>query len=83
MGPQLRHRQTKGAETVARSPTVTAPHLDSTPWPWGYTALLASQPEQGGCGERAPSSPPALRRSLAGSSSVGGAKFPCSFNDIE
>jgi hypothetical protein len=33
MGPQLRHRQTKGAETVARSPTVTAPHLDSTPWP--------------------------------------------------
>ena len=30
MGPQLRHRQTKGAETVARSPTVTAPHLDST-----------------------------------------------------
>ncbi len=30
MDPQLRHRQTKGAGTVARSPTVTAPHLDST-----------------------------------------------------
>jgi len=30
MGSQLRHRQTKGAATVARSPTVTAPHLDST-----------------------------------------------------
>jgi hypothetical protein len=30
MAPRLRHRRPKGAETVEREPTATAPHLDST-----------------------------------------------------
>src|SRR5487761_375177 len=30
MAPRLRHRQPKGAATVEREPTATAPHLDST-----------------------------------------------------
>lgn len=38
MAPRLRHRRPKGAETVEREPTATAPHLDST---IGYARAIA------------------------------------------